>query len=335
MKELEIIATDSSADIENESVGIIFNEFEGLFNPPDDAVKLDLTVITGAPIGEILIDAVMYDDDELFEQSLKLLERRFGQRRKLLECLDQVYLLDEESIPIFQTVHILQTRLSTLIYGLRSSQVWGVLSVVSGDFDEQMFTFIQSVCNSLLLFLSGEKDGSFPNHTGPINAVKHHQNILRSLDLHSVLITGQKIDINISFKGSKCTIQEKLKSQRMLISTLENVLQVTLYFLCGNKENQELMFNGVLEKLTELCFATLSPLPLRESNTTDDDENYPTQNPNSSARICELSRLCIIELCRGNVSNARRLPEKIFDVFGNFLNDEKERDLTICKELPQ
>ena len=84
-------------------------------------MKLDLAELTGVPVSDILLDCIMYEDDDLFEDSLKLLDRHFGQRRKLLQALDEVYLLDDGNIPTFTTVSNLQSRLGTLVFAVRST----------------------------------------------------------------------------------------------------------------------------------------------------------------------------------------------------------------------
>ena len=64
-----------------------------MFNAgPDssDAVLLDLGILTGQPIGSILMDCMMYSSDDLFEAAFALLDRRFGQRRKLLSALSEL-----------------------------------------------------------------------------------------------------------------------------------------------------------------------------------------------------------------------------------------------------
>ena len=55
----------------------IYLEFEKLFDQkraqPDDATELDLAKLTKQPIGALLLDCAMYDDDSLFEEAIKLL----------------------------------------------------------------------------------------------------------------------------------------------------------------------------------------------------------------------------------------------------------------------
>ena len=103
--------------MDSEVLEAVYDEFEKLFNKPDDAVMLDLATITKQPIGDILLDCAMYDDDELFEKSIKLMDRCFGQRRKLLEVLGEAFILDDEFIPPpFDNVHNLQQKVNLLMY---------------------------------------------------------------------------------------------------------------------------------------------------------------------------------------------------------------------------
>ena len=80
-------------------------------------------------------------------------DRRFGQRRKLLECVNNVYLLDHENIPIFKTVSRLYTKVGFLMFTTRSTENWGVTSKVSGSFDLKRYEFLKEMCENLVLFL--------------------------------------------------------------------------------------------------------------------------------------------------------------------------------------
>ena len=118
-------------------------------------MKLDLAELTGQPVSDILMDCIMYEDDSLFEQALKLLDRRFGQRRKLLEVLNDAYILDGNGIDLFSSVNTLQSRLGTLLFSVRSTSTWCVHSVVSGTFDDKRYQDVQAFCKDLVAFLRG------------------------------------------------------------------------------------------------------------------------------------------------------------------------------------
>ena len=77
--ELQINAfyADPQQNMDSPIISKVLIEFEKMFTLPitaqNDAMTLDLAEITGQPIGDILLDCLMYDDDELFENALKLL----------------------------------------------------------------------------------------------------------------------------------------------------------------------------------------------------------------------------------------------------------------------
>jgi hypothetical protein len=200
--ELEKIANDAP-DQNPATMETIEKEFEALFNAPDDAVKLDLAEITGTreQFEHILVDAMQYEDDRLFESSLELLDRRFGQRRKLIDALSHVYLLESESCPVFGKVSHLQAKLGTLLYSFRSTAVWGVHSVVSGGFNENIFESVGAICKDLISFVSSNdiagESQDLTKVQRPTKVIAHHQNILRSLDMQSILMVGLQIDINL------------------------------------------------------------------------------------------------------------------------------------------
>ena len=115
-----------------------------------------------------------------------------------------------------------------------------------------------------------------------------------------------------------------------MITTLEHVLKSLLYFKFKNPVNQELLFDGCLHLLVNLCSLKTIELPAKPADLPPGDK-YPTENPNSAERIRTLTRICIIETMRGNPATAKRLPEAIFDRFGQFINERE--DLTTCEEL--
>ena len=85
----------------------IYMDFEKFFeeNAIQDAVLLDLSPLTQKPIGDVLRDCLLYEDDDLFASSLNLLDRRFSQRQKLVECLGKVKLLEGPELPVFGSVN--------------------------------------------------------------------------------------------------------------------------------------------------------------------------------------------------------------------------------------
>ena len=167
-------------------------------------------------------------------------DRRFGQRRKLLEVLGNVYLLDNQQIPIFQTVHKFYTKLGYLLFTMRSTENWGVCSKVSGDFDVERYHHLLVVCKDLVHFIksSGDiketgvkikslRESSSDEEKADVAAENEqmlqirsfcpHQKICKALNLKAILIESLKIDFNISFKGSRCTLEEKVITFRFII----------------------------------------------------------------------------------------------------------------------
>jgi hypothetical protein len=62
-----------------------------------------------------LIDAMMYDDDELMAAAFGLLDNIYGQRTSLLRALKEVELLERPLLPVFGDVHVLVTQITELV----------------------------------------------------------------------------------------------------------------------------------------------------------------------------------------------------------------------------
>jgi hypothetical protein len=116
----------------------LFTEFEALFTSGDGA-RLDLDALSGEEVDTVLLDSLMYDDDALFAAALENLERTFTQRRKLLEAVAGVTLLHQDSVAVFGSATTMLSQFSYLAYCVRSCEVWGVSSKVSGPFGPAMY----------------------------------------------------------------------------------------------------------------------------------------------------------------------------------------------------
>ena len=79
-----------------------------------------------------MLDLMMYDDDNLLQAAMRLLKRRYGQRQKLMDSISEVTLLPRSTLPIFDNVAELEAELGYLRYLVRSTEVWGVKSRISG-----------------------------------------------------------------------------------------------------------------------------------------------------------------------------------------------------------
>lgn len=113
----------------------------------------------------------------------------------------------------------------------------------------------------------------------------HHQNILSSVNLQACLRVGLGINVNLAFKGSKCTVEEKLASQHRLLQLLEHILALTLGFIFHNTKNQA-HFYDQFEVLKGLC-----ELELDVGNDV---------NEASARRVRTSAKKVIIELIRAN-----------------------------------
>jgi hypothetical protein len=100
-----------------ESIEEMYQDFEALFpGGSGAAAKLDLKELCDKPDFEAsLIDAIMYDDDELMAASLNLLDNVYGQRREVRDALENVNLLTKLSLPVFGDVHVLKNQVKELV----------------------------------------------------------------------------------------------------------------------------------------------------------------------------------------------------------------------------
>ena len=234
----------------------LYEDFEELFEV-GDGKALDLTILAnGLPVDVILLDCLCYQDDALFAAALELLERTYGQRKKLLHALSEVTLLDSEVVPVFGNVGEMSSELGFLLFLVRSSEVWGVCSRVAGPFQPERYDLVVRTCDRISEYLYhapleskpppglGARlgnaaavvkkrlsltpslgDGSVDNPMAAMqigseieastdsdesNPTLFHQDVMRSMNLQTTLITALNMDYNLSFRGSICSSEDKV-----------------------------------------------------------------------------------------------------------------------------
>ena len=208
----------------------LFARFEMLFveNDEEDAWQLDLGEVSKSEnlkknFGDLLVDILMYEDDALFADAFALLSRRFGQRRKLRDALQDVILRESpwwKCGNVENTLDNLQEQISFLLYTTRSYEMWGVKSRLSGAFDEGMFEKLKGTCETICSFLdSGDDDQE-------TNDLAEKQLLLRGMNLAQPLRVAIKIKPDISRHGSICEEHDKEKSTEILLDSIFHCLNL-------------------------------------------------------------------------------------------------------------
>ena len=117
----------------------------------DESRHLDLINLTGGgDLTSVLLDCMMYEDDNIFSAAFRLLNKYFSQRSNLCRNVSSIYLLDDEKVPLFKTVYNLKNECDQLGFYLRSFERWGVTSIVSsGKIDQSIFKKVQVTAKNL------------------------------------------------------------------------------------------------------------------------------------------------------------------------------------------
>jgi hypothetical protein len=129
----------------------LFEHFEELF-VKGDGLALMFEKLANEDVDTILLDCLMYDDDVLFSSALALLERTFTQRRKVLNALSDVILIQQPTLPLFGNVSEMTSELGYLTFLTRSYSVWGVHSRVSGPFGPDKYDQVLRTLDKLQAF---------------------------------------------------------------------------------------------------------------------------------------------------------------------------------------
>ena len=94
----------------------------------DMATILDINSMASAPIDTVLLDLLMYESDDLYENSLLTMHKRYLEVQEMVAVLPRMTLLVDSRIPIFEDVSCLTESLTQLSFYIRSYEVWAVHS---------------------------------------------------------------------------------------------------------------------------------------------------------------------------------------------------------------
>ena len=165
----------------------LYTCFEGLFIG-DDGSKLDIGKMSNTNMDAVLLDCLMYDDDTLFERAMALLYRKYQRRGNLLQKMNQVIIFfyikyidasreirispfhfplpshsysashqvimqDDERLPVFNSLEILEAELQNFMYDIRTYAVWGVANQISGPLDDELFEEVITMHKKVKKFL--------------------------------------------------------------------------------------------------------------------------------------------------------------------------------------
>ena len=263
---------------------LLIDKFQEAFNDvfeaggDIDGTALDLDAMSVSPLSTILMDLMMYNNPELFEASLSLLETIFSQRVAIIEAMENVQLLLNENVPTFGTMTAMTAEVSMLRNYVESYETWGVANSFS-PIDEGIVASVLASLDKLGKMCFEPPNTVLDPAMAPTNTkdgpTKEWQDLQRNMDIHSLLIRGVEIPYN-TFKvhhastggyGESETTKTENRNKQASYDALKSVVakswQTSLAFLKGNKENQKIYYefrNFMIEEMRtapELGIATI------------------------------------------------------------------------------
>lgn len=157
----------------------------------------------------------------------------------------------------------------------------------------------------------------------------HHQSILCALNLQSVLSRAISMDAEIAWKGSMCTLREKVESERRLVLCKRSLLRLSTAFVQGCRPNQIAMFDN-LEGLKLL--ATPSAFRKEELSSGLDERKAAVLSGELSDLTdasldkkwpftCEeIAQDLISQIFKGNEELCDKVPLDLLELFGSLAN---------------
>jgi len=291
------------------------NAFNDVFESPDGKA-LDLDEMSSSPLATILMDLMMYEYPELFEASLTLFDSHFSQRESLIKAIGQVQLMSTDQLPIYGSLTILIQDIAYIRTKLESYETWGVRNKFSGIEEEWVEQVISKIRN-LMRFMVYEPieapvdaedddqdeekvEADFAptdyaaEYADPDEAwaaemavlwakkpTREHQDILRNLDVHNIILRGTEIPfgeydpgkwsekkhgdtqsktemehtfhvlleiVNVCWESSKFFVKQNKYNQRIFVESIEPMTQVVRGIVDAEKMYPDF---GVVTTVTE------------------------------------------------------------------------------------
>jgi len=136
-----------------------------------------------------------------------------------------------------------------------------------------------------------------------------HQDVLRSANVQEALIAGLRINYNLSFMGSICTSEDKVKSRALLVATMRQVVNALVAFVKDNPANQAAIFAHLPDLRRHL-----GKLKLPAAWPNDFGQAHVAQIPEEPGLGVE--RL-VVECLRGNKKLCEAaVPRELIEEFG-------------------
>lgn len=147
------------------------------------------------------------------------------------------------------------------------------------------------------------------------------------MNAQTTLVEALNIDYNLSFKGSICSSEDKIKSRQMLVHVQSKLIETLALFVKGNRKNQ-----GVIFKALPRLRQHLGPLKLPEVWPADFSDAHKASLPTAPGMNTEE---VIIECLRDNWDLCDgAVPRDLLEEFGSLLENEPVSFNTLPFSLP-
>jgi hypothetical protein len=147
---------------------------EDLIEIAEASSALDFSLISDIPYDATLIDLLMYQDEELFEEAFTLLCMEHSTIHLILDNANQVMLIEHEKIPGFGAFEDIEGMGSELKRLISTAEVWGQVTSFNLSIDVEKYKSAYSIMASLVNFLK-------------ITPVHQRQELLMQLNIHKTL----------------------------------------------------------------------------------------------------------------------------------------------------
>jgi hypothetical protein len=224
----------------------------------DDSDKLDLELLSKAPLDTVLLDLLMYQCEDMFSRVLKLLELRYTQVKSLIEASAQVNIISE-AIPIYEHIQDLQHELHQLRSYIESYETWGVdngyspIDWATAEWVNLAWGRLQRFCGerpqrellrkfSLHATLRRALEIDFTHYeTWPTAQQETTPHPINAHD-HSHSKDGPPVELLVATSGME---RHTFKKESLLREVVKRAVAVFISYVSHHQENQEAAFQYI------------------------------------------------------------------------------------------
>ncbi|GMI08106.1 hypothetical protein TrVE_jg11753 [Triparma verrucosa] len=319
----------------NRSIVVDSSTIETILNVHLNLNVLDIELLSSAPLDTVLLDLMRYESDDLFENALRAIHRRYTEVISLAELLPQLIILNDSRIPIFEDVACLSESRIQLSFYLRSYEVWAVHSIT--PMNVRSYNHVCYLLNKLLSFLYSPSHDSSAFEDFALETPEDRAKRIQNYCVAELKAMDKEEKNSLSKSQRELITKGPKKRGRMMSKRSDSVSDFTLFGYNSppsallslrstrvpNKLHQDLLRSmGLIPNVLQYALAIEVKHAERMNGMAADERTFP--NVAADAKRSESWLFDVIKkvtfVASGLVHNNPKCQEDMFEIIDLILN---------------